>query len=105
AGLGGLQYMECAFADYDNDGFPDIFGISAQSDNSPNDILLKNNGDGTFTNVTAQAGILPLTYGRAIAWGDYDNDGDLDLFVSRGTENDPLKQTLYRNKGDGTFTE
>jgi hypothetical protein len=105
AGLGGLQYTECVFVDYDNDGFPDIFCTLSESHNTSNDILLKNNGDGTFANVTSQAGILPLNNGRSIAWGDYDNDGDLDLFVSRGTDNGSLKQTLYRNNGDGTFTD
>ena len=106
AGLAGLQYTECAFADYNNDGFPDIF-CTVTYPHQPflEDILLKNNGDGTFTNVSSQAGILPLINGRAIAWGDYDNDGDLDLFISRGTENGSVKQTLYRNNGDGTFTK
>jgi len=105
AGLGRLQYTECVFADYNNDGFPDIFCVVSEGHTSPKDILFKNNGDGTFTNVTSQAGILPLASGRSIAWGDYDNDGDLDLFISRGTDNGSLKQTLYRNNGDGTFTD
>jgi ASPIC and UnbV/FG-GAP-like repeat len=105
AGLAHLQYNECVFADYNNDGFPDIFCTDSQSHQPPTDLLLKNNGDGTFTNVTSQAGILPLTDGRSICFGDYDNDGDLDLFISRGTDEGALKQTLYRNNGDGTFTD
>ena len=105
AGLGSIQYIECVFADYNNDGFPDIFCTLAEANSVLGDILMKNNGDGTFTNVSTQAGIQPLISGRAICWGDYDNDGDLDLFVSRGRDNDPLKQTLYRNNGDGTFTD
>ncbi len=105
AGLGDLQYIECVFADYNNDGFPDIFCTVAQADNSLGDLLFKNNGDGTFTDVSSQAGISPLTNGRSICAGDYDNDGDLDFFVSRGLDNGPLKQTLYRNNGDGTFTD
>ena len=105
AGLGNLQYIECAFADYNNDGFPDIFCTVSESNNSSNDMLLKNNGDGTFSDVTSQAGILPLNNGRAICFGDYDNDGDLDLFISRGGDEFPVKQTLYRNNGDGTFTD
>ena len=105
AGLGQLQYIECAFADYNNDGFPDIFCTDSQAGHVPSDILLKNNGDGTFTNVSNQAGILPLVDGRSICWGDYDNDGNLDLFISRGTDNGALEQTLYRNNGDGTFTD
>jgi len=104
AGLGGLQYTECVFADYDNDGFPDIFCTMSEKTHPPTDILLKNNGDGTFTNVSNQAGILPLINGRSIAWGDYDNDGDLDLFISRGPDAS-VKQTLYQNNGDGTFTD
>jgi enediyne biosynthesis protein E4 len=108
AGLGNLQYAECAFADYNNDGLTDIFCVVSGT-HPLRDILLKNNGNGTFTNVSSQAGILDLNNGRAIAWGDYDNDGDLDLFVSRGSgthnNDEALKQTLYRNNGNGTFTE
>lgn len=105
ARLTGIQYIECVFADYNNDGFIDIFCTLAESQNTSNDLLLKNNGNGTFRNVTQRSGILPLNNGRSLAWGDYDNDGDLDLFISRGTDEDPLKQTLYRNNGNGTFTE
>ena len=105
AGLAHLQYIEVAFADYNNDGLPDIFLTCSQRGTPPPDVLYKNNGDGTFTNVSAQAGILPLVNGRGIAWADYDNDGNLDLFISRGTDEDALKQTLYHNNGDGTFTE
>ena len=105
AGLSGLQYPECAFADYNNDGLPDIFCTVFYVRDPANDILLRNNGDGTFTDVSTQTGILPLTNGRTIAWGDYDNDGDLDLYISRGTQNGAVRQTFYRNNGDGTFTE
>jgi len=86
AHLGNLGYPECAFADYNNDGFPDIFCTGGFLPISVplEDILLKNNGDGTFTEVSQAAHLLPLAYGKAVAWGDYDNDGDLDLFISRG---------------------
>jgi hypothetical protein len=104
AGLGSLHYVEVAFADYDNDGFADIFCTDVLPTGAANDLLLKNNGDGTFTNVSQQAGILPLNNGRSIAWGDYNNDGYLDLFISRGTDVG-IKQTLYQNDGDGTFTD
>jgi len=103
AGLRKLEYTECAFADYDNDGFPDIFCVAAIAHRSIPDLLIRNNGNGTFKK-TSRAGILPLYNGRSIAWGDYNNDGYLDLFISRGTES-PVKQTLYKNNGDGTFTD
>ncbi|MGI8891022.1 MAG: CRTAC1 family protein [Chthoniobacterales bacterium] len=104
AGLAGLKYVEVTFADYDNDGFPDIFCTDVMKNNPAHDLLMRNNGDGTFTDVTSQAGIQALTNGRSVAWGDFNNDGKLDLFVSRGTDFG-LKQTLYQNNGNGTFTD
>jgi hypothetical protein len=63
--------------------------------------LLRNNGDGTFTDVTAAAGVVPGSNSRAAIWGDVDNDGHLDLYVvARSGPNH-----LYRNNGDGTFTD
>lgn len=103
AGLAGLQYNEATFADYNNDGYPDIYLSDVEVRGALTDRLFKNNGDGTFTDVTQEAGIQPLTEGRSHAWGDYNNDGYLDLFISRGTDV-PMKQTLYKNNGDGTFT-
>ena len=66
------------------------------------DTLYRNNGDGTFTDVSKQAGVSDPEgyYGLATAWGDFDNDGDPDLFVA----NDATPNYLYRNNGDGTFT-
>ena len=104
AGLANLQDMEAVFADDNNDGYADIFCTIADRNKPANDALFKNNGNGTFTKVTT-AGLLPLNNGRSVCWGDYDNDGYLDLFISRGLDEGPLKQTLYRNKGDGTFTD
>ena len=104
AGLGGLRFDEADFADYNNDGYPDIFCTDVQEFGSNSDHLYKNNGDGTFTDVTAAAGIQPLSNGRSLAWGDYNNDGYLDLFITRGTDV-AMKQTLYKNNGNGTFTD
>ncbi len=104
AGLGHLQYVEVAFADYNNDGFADIFCTDVLKNGAANDLLMKNNGNGTFTDVTQQAGIPPVNNGRSIAWGDYNNDGFLDLFLSRGTDV-AMKQSLYQNNGDGTFSD
>jgi hypothetical protein len=104
AGLGSLQYNEVDFADYNNDGYPDIYMSDVEAYGAHTDRLFRNNGDGTFTDVTQEAGIQPLSQGRSLVWGDYNNDGYLDLFVSRGTDV-VMKQTLYKNNGDGTFTD
>ena len=63
--------------------------------------LYHNNRDGTFTDVAASAGVLNDRWGKGAAWGDYDNDGDPDLYVSNNGE----PNRLYRNNGDGTFTD
>lgn len=104
AGLGSLRYNEACFADYDNDGYPDIFLSDVEEHGANTDRLFRNNGDGTFLDVTLAAGIQPLIQGRSLSWGDYNNDGYLDLFISRGTDV-ALKQTLYQNNGNGTFTD
>jgi enediyne biosynthesis protein E4 len=129
AGVAGLGYsMGVAAADYDNDGFVDLY-VTGVNQNQ----LLHNNGDGTFTDVTAKAGVagivpkLGKTWSVAAGWFDYNNDGLLDLLVInylnydirtarqcpaegvpaycspnefQGTPN-----ILYRNNGDGTFTD
>jgi hypothetical protein len=97
--LGGIN---CIQADYNNDGFLDIFicrGAWIQSPIRPS--LLRNNGNGTFTDVTAEAGLLDPVNSISAAWADYDNDGFLDLFIC--CERQPNR--LYRNRGDGTFEE
>jgi hypothetical protein len=95
-----------AFYDYDNDGWPDIFLVNGSrlegfpQKQEPTSHLFKNNRDGTFTDVTARAGVGHHGWGQAVCVGDYDNDGFEDLFVSYFGKN-----VLYHNNGDGTFTE
>ena len=129
AGLAGVGYGEgVAVGDYDNDGWPDLYLANVDGNQ-----LFHNNGNGTFTDVTAKAGVSGGEYqGRKMwatsaAWLDYNNDGKLDLFVSNYCRWDPatekpcpqngvntfcnpraygpLPHTLYRNNGDGTFTD
>jgi Tfp pilus assembly protein PilF len=96
-----------AVFDYDNDGWPDIFianGASLPSlektDAGFGNRLFHNNRDGTFTDVTAKAGLAGRGYSMGVAAADYDNGGWVDLFVSGVRSN-----TLYRNRGDGTFED
>jgi len=130
AGLAGDGYdMGVAVGDFDNDGWPDIFIASVTKNH-----LYHNNHDGTFTDVTDKAGVgSPMYKGKkmwsaAAGWFDYNNDGKLDLFVANycvwEVNKDPvclsggrlrsychpkfyapLPSTLYRNNGDGTFTD
>lgn len=103
-----LEEMGCgaAFFDYDHDGWLDIFLVNGTSfdpkvrDRRPASYLFHNNRDGTFSDVTAKAGLTYSGWGQACCVGDYDNDGLDDLFVSYWGRN-----ILYRNNGDGTFTD
>ncbi|MCG9128225.1 CRTAC1 family protein [Candidatus Poribacteria bacterium] len=93
------------FFDYDNDGDLDIYLINGaiQTDNppeKPHNVLYRNEGNGTFTDTTEVAGVGSTAYGTGATVGDYDNDGDLDLFVTNFGDDQ-----LYRNNGDGTFTD
>ncbi len=124
-GTGDTRWgASCAFVDYDNDGFLDLYvtnyvkytiesdsvcmnkGVRVYCDprlyEGELDILYHNNGDGTFTDVTVSAGFSGATgRGLALAWGDYDDDGDMDVYIA----NDADQNFLYRNNGNGTFTD
>ncbi len=125
SGLAGHGYgFGVAAGDYDNDGFTDLFvtGVKQHS-------LYRNRGDGTFEDVTAKAGIAQPEWSIGAGWFDFDKDGDLDLFIVNYVVWEPEKEifcgdqkagyraychpkyyvslpnTLYRNNGDGTFTD
>jgi enediyne biosynthesis protein E4 len=131
AGVGGHGWgMGCGFGDYDNDGRLDLYVANyldvdiehlGEPGSAPNctyrsiatfcgprglpgsrDILFHNNGDGTFADVTENAGIdHSRYYGLGVVWGDYDRDGRPDIYVA----NDSTPSSLYHNNGDGTFTD
>jgi len=96
----------CAFLDYDNDGWMDLYLVnSGQCDffnpNPPlRNALYRNNRDGTFTDVTSEAGVAGGGYGQGVAVGDFDNDGFPDLYVTQYG-----RSILYHNNGNGTFTD
>src|ERR1700733_12871675 len=117
----GNYGMGDAGGDYDNDGYPDIY-VTSYGKN----ILYHNNGDGTFTDVTAKAGVAGGGWSVSAGFLDYDNDGKLDLFVTRYLDWDmkrrkpcgvvvehscppgefpPVSNILYHNRGDGTFED
>jgi hypothetical protein len=98
--------VACAWGDYDNDGFLDLFAVNGKYSVATNS-LYHNNGNGTFTKVTAaMAGSVASDpcAGSSAVWGDYDNDGFLDLFVGGGSGTTPGTNILYHNNGNGTFT-
>jgi hypothetical protein len=108
AAAGLLTPIAChsgAWADYDNDGFVDLYMVGEYRANRPDPQnlgrLYHNNGDGTFTDVAREAGVLNSRWGKGAAWGDFDNDGDPDLYVSNNGE----PNRLYRNDGSGKFTD
>lgn len=104
---GGLNIMQ---TDYNNDGFKDVFvlrgGWMKQFGKQPNS-LLKNNGDGTFTDVTKQSGLLSFHPTQTATWADFNNDGWLDVFIGNEStsELDTNPCELYVNNKDGTFSE
>jgi hypothetical protein len=94
----------CCFFDYDNDGWMDVFILGGtRLDGAPPDAsnrLYKNNRDGTFRDVTGPSGLRDVGWANGVCVGDYNNDGNEDLFCTYFGQN-----KLYRNNGDGTFTE
>ncbi|HTU43368.1 MAG TPA: CRTAC1 family protein, partial [Candidatus Aquilonibacter sp.] len=96
----------CAFLDYDNDGWMDIYLVNSGKcdfyDPHPplRNALYHNNRDGTFTDVTEKAGVSAGGYGQGVAVGDYDGDGFPDIYVTQYG-----RSILYRNNRDGTFTD
>ncbi|HET6177562.1 MAG TPA: CRTAC1 family protein [Candidatus Sulfotelmatobacter sp.] len=91
-------------ADFDGDGWQDIYFVNGKDlygrGTSAVNALYRNNHDGTFTDVTEKAGVPGTGYGLGCVWGDFDNDGFPDLFVTQYGKN-----VLYRNNGNGTFTD
>lgn len=101
APLYSLRYSGSAWGDFDNDGFPDLVTTGEGGEGIRTD-LYKNNGDGTFTRIQHN---LNGTISGSLMWGDYDNDGWLDLFQTGGAIHfGPRTSSLYRNNGDHTFT-
>jgi len=104
--VGGLNMISC---DYNNDGLMDVLvlrGAWLASEGHYPASLLRNNGDGTFTDVTEEAGLLRMRPTGSAVWFDYNGDGWLDLFIGNETQRgDTNPCELFRNNGDGTFTE
>lgn len=102
--FGGLNLLH---ADYNNDGWPDILVLRGawlgKGGRLPNS-LLRNNGDGTFTDVTVEAGLFELLPTQTAAWADFDGDGHLDLFIgNESAQGVEAPSALYYNLGNGSF--
>ena len=93
--------LTIATADYDNDGDLDIFCGTQTNYGPATSFLYKNNGNGTFSDVTVASGMIIMEYSWGSDWGDFDNDGDMDLYAANS--NGPNR--LLQNNGNGTFTD
>ena len=104
AGLGEVHYptSTCDWADFDRDGDLDLYvgNETSAKIEAPNQ-LFRNEGDGTFFDVAARVGVVNLGYTKGVTWGDYDDDGHVDLYVSNLHE----PNRLYRNAGNGRFVD
>src|SRR2546425_3583679 len=99
----------CVWFDYNNDGYADLYIVNGSTmanllnpgrSEKPRNYLFRNNGDGTFTDVTERAGLPGAGWGNGALAADFDNDGNVDLLVTNFGPN-----ILYKNNGDGTFTD
>ena len=108
AGLDGIvRGLNLVSGDYDNNGLADVLVLRGAWTREPiPNSLLRSNGDGSFTDVTEAAGLLRGTPTQTAVWGDYDNDGDVDLFVgNESLAGSTYPSQLFSNNGDGSFTD
>lgn len=95
------------WADYNNDGFQDVYVTNGDAGAKQGNLLYLNNGNETFTQITSGEIVTDAFISTGATWGDYDNDGDLDVYVATTEDNTsgPKANCLYSNDGDGTFTK
>lgn len=111
-GFGKYLSQGLAWGDYDNDGYPDIYitngGQTQTSVLRWENYLYHNLGNGTFDSIATGAPVTDISGSGGPCWGDYDNDGDLDLLLAEGSHRETTvyysKNSFYENDGDGTFS-
>jgi PKD repeat protein/predicted nucleotidyltransferase len=101
--LTGVYNSSVAWGDYDNDGYLDIIITGYNTDIGPVSKIYRNNGDNTFTEQTGIS--LTGVYNGSVAWGDYDNDGDLDILIAGLDASGNPVSKIYKNNGNNSFTE